>query len=147
MLSVWYQIKAIPCHTMTSWYNWGEVYVPSRSFCETHHIFDMLLDIALFFTKFDAGNSDILPPFATIISLDLSGKQVSLFLKKAAQYLSQTICDFSQFYTLKLTLLLLILLRFISSLHDFPFCSSAWTRKCLILNMRFKKSQYIGEWF
>lgn len=89
-----------------------------------HHIFEMLLDIAFFFTKFDAGNSDILPPFATIISLDLSGKQVSLFLKKAAQYLSQTICDFSQFYTLIL-MLLLILLQFISSLHDFPFCLSA----------------------
>lgn len=144
MLSVWYQIKAISCHTLTSWYNWGEVYVPSRSFCETYHIFEMLLDIALFFTKFDAGNSDILPPFATIISLDLSGKRVSLFLKKAAQYLSQTICDFSQFYTLIL-MLLLILLRFISSLHDFPFCSSAGTRKCLMLHMRFKKSKYIGE--
>lgn len=49
-------------------------------------------------------------PLATIISLDLSGKQVSVFSKKAAQYLSQTICDCSQFYTLILTLLLMLII-------------------------------------
>ncbi len=132
MSSVWYQIKAIPCPNLTSW-------------CRSPWFIKVFLwniphlwNVTLIITQNPMQGIRYTAPFCHRYQPGIERKTRNCPKYKPNYFWA------SQFYIL--ILFWSNLLWLISSLHDVLFCSSVWTRKCLVLHMRFKKSPVLKRY-